>query len=73
MFLLDDGTVVYSASDLTNAAGCEFAVLRSLDARLGRIPPLELATEQPVARPLLPIASTTVTEPCSSFWIADSG
>ena len=35
--------------------------------------PLELATEQPVARPLLPIASTTTTEPCSSFWSADSG
>ena len=50
MFLLDDGTVVYSASDLTNAAGCEFAVLRSLDARLGRIPPLELATDALLAR-----------------------
>ncbi|CAN5194801.1 TM0106 family RecB-like putative nuclease [soil metagenome] len=37
MFLLDDGTVVYSASDLTAAAGCEWAVLRKLDARLGRI------------------------------------
>ena len=35
--------------------------------------PLELATVQPVARPLLPIDSTTTTEPCSSFWIADSG
>lgn len=38
MFLLDDGTVVYSASDLSAAAGCEWAVMRSLDARLGRIP-----------------------------------
>lgn len=37
MFLLDDGTVVYSASDLAAAAECEFAVLRALDAKLGRI------------------------------------
>jgi predicted RecB family nuclease len=37
MFLLADGTVVYSASDLSAAAGCEWAVMRSLDARLGRI------------------------------------
>ena len=37
MFLLDDGTVVYSASDLSAAAGCEWAVMRKLDARLGRI------------------------------------
>ena len=37
MFLLDDGTVVYSASDLTAAASCEWAVMRKLDARLRRI------------------------------------
>jgi predicted RecB family nuclease len=37
MFLLNDGTVVYSASDLTAAASCEWAVMRKLDARLGRI------------------------------------
>ena len=41
MFLLDD-TVVYSASDLTMAAGCEFAVLRRLDEKLGRVPKLEV-------------------------------
>ena len=45
MFLLDDGTVVYSASDLANAAGCEYAVLRTLDAKLGRIPPIELTAD----------------------------
>jgi len=45
MLLLDDGTVVYSASDLTVAATCEFALLRALDAKLGRIPPLELAQD----------------------------
>ena len=39
MFLLPEGTVVYSASDLTAAAGCEWAVMRGLDARLGRIDP----------------------------------
>jgi uncharacterized protein len=42
MLLLSDGTVVYSASDLTVAASCEFGLLRRLDAKLGRIPPLEL-------------------------------
>jgi uncharacterized protein len=39
MFLLD-GAVVYSASDLTEAAGCEFAVLRRFDEVLGRLPRL---------------------------------
>ncbi|HWU58211.1 MAG TPA: DNA helicase, partial [Microbacteriaceae bacterium] len=42
MFLLDDAasgrtTVVTSASDLTAASHCEFAYLRGLDAKLGRV------------------------------------
>ena len=36
MFLLDD-KVCCSASDLAAAATCEFALLRRLDARLGRV------------------------------------
>ncbi|TFD73068.1 TM0106 family RecB-like putative nuclease [Cryobacterium fucosi] len=40
MFLLDSGTIVYSASDLSAAAGCEWALMRRLDARLGRIDPI---------------------------------
>ena len=36
MFLLGD-RVVYSASDLSAAAACEYAMLRTLDAKLGRI------------------------------------
>ncbi|HWJ85624.1 MAG TPA: TM0106 family RecB-like putative nuclease, partial [Cellulomonas sp.] len=36
MFLLDDGGLVLSPSDLTHAAACEFAVVRALDAHLGR-------------------------------------
>ncbi len=36
MFVLE-GSVVYSASDLAQAAGCEFAALRTLDAKLKRI------------------------------------
>ncbi len=36
MFLLDEH-VIYSASDLANAARCEFALLRTLDAKLGLI------------------------------------
>ncbi|WP_028047600.1 bifunctional RecB family nuclease/DEAD/DEAH box helicase [Cellulomonas sp. URHE0023] len=38
MFILDGQTIVYSASDLANAAACEFAVLHALDEKLGRIP-----------------------------------
>ncbi|MDV3124409.1 TM0106 family RecB-like putative nuclease [Mycobacterium sp. 21AC1] len=42
MFVTDDGcagpTVIYSASDLAAAARCEYALLRSFDARLGRGP-----------------------------------
>ncbi|TFC94008.1 TM0106 family RecB-like putative nuclease [Cryobacterium sp. TMT3-29-2] len=37
MFLTDSATVVYSASDLSAAAACEWAFLRRLDAKLGRI------------------------------------
>ena len=36
MFLLD-GAAVLSATDLTKATECEWAVLRRLDARLGRV------------------------------------
>jgi predicted RecB family nuclease len=36
VFLLEN-SLVYSASDLKAAAECEFALLRSLDAKLGRI------------------------------------
>lgn len=39
MFLFD-GTVVYSASDLAAAATCEWALMRKLDAKLGRIAPI---------------------------------
>ncbi|SDE39078.1 TM0106 family RecB-like putative nuclease [Rhodococcus tukisamuensis] len=38
MFLLDD-VLIYSASDLSQAAQCEYALLRRLDAKLGRIEP----------------------------------
>ena len=42
MFVADD-RVIYSASDLAAAARCEYALLRSFDARLGWGPPV--ATE----------------------------
>ena len=44
-----DGKVVTSPSDLSAAAACEWAFLRELDARLGRIdaPP---RTEDPMLR-----------------------
>ncbi|MGA1838024.1 TM0106 family RecB-like putative nuclease [Herbiconiux sp. 11R-BC] len=34
---LGDPTVLYSATDLTAAADCEFALVRRLDAKLGRV------------------------------------
>jgi len=37
LFLLEPDTVVYSASDLSAAAACEWALMRRLDAKLGRI------------------------------------
>ncbi len=40
-----DGGVVLSASDLTAAASCEFALLRSLDAQLGRLDPAEAVVD----------------------------
>ncbi|MCI4656992.1 TM0106 family RecB-like putative nuclease [Cryobacterium zhongshanensis] len=50
MFLLDPVTVVYSASDLSAAAVCEWAVMRRLDARLGRIDPVPDAVDAMLAR-----------------------
>src|SRR5690349_20168671 len=41
----DDGSVRWSASDLVAAATCEFAVLRKLDAKLGRSERLEVAQD----------------------------
>jgi uncharacterized protein len=38
--LLDDGTLVYSATDLAHAAECEYALLRRLDVLLGRGEPV---------------------------------
>ncbi|WP_454049536.1 TM0106 family RecB-like putative nuclease [Cellulomonas sp. Marseille-Q8402] len=40
MLILEDGALAYSATDMADAAACEFAVLRSLDARLGRVEPV---------------------------------
>ncbi|MBI5160049.1 MAG: TM0106 family RecB-like putative nuclease [Micrococcales bacterium] len=45
MRVTDDHRVVTSASDLTAFAGCEFAFLRQLDARLGRVPMIEEPTD----------------------------
>ncbi|WP_167099028.1 TM0106 family RecB-like putative nuclease [Mycobacterium sp. DL592] len=44
MFVID-GSVVYSASDLAAAARCEYALLRSFDAKLGRGPKVSSADE----------------------------
>lgn len=44
MFVADD-RVIYSASDLAAAARCEYALLRSFDARLGRGPAVSVEDE----------------------------
>ena len=49
MFLLD-GTWCTSASDLTTASKCEFAFLRKLDAKLGRIEAVPDAEDAMLAR-----------------------
>ena len=43
-------TVLYSATDLTAAASCEFALVRRLDAKLGRIEPVVERMIQSVLR-----------------------
>ncbi|MFI8633898.1 TM0106 family RecB-like putative nuclease [Microbacterium sp. NPDC077663] len=40
-YIEDDGRIVWSASDLKAAAECEFAWLRAIDAKLGRIAAVE--------------------------------
>ncbi|MEN0129593.1 MAG: TM0106 family RecB-like putative nuclease [Brevundimonas sp.] len=50
MFLLDDGALVLSPSDLAHAAACEFAVVRALDARLGRGALVRLAADAMLER-----------------------
>ncbi len=50
VFLLDDGTIVYSASDLAAAADCELALLRVLDGKLGRSAPLDLPADAMLER-----------------------
>lgn len=44
MFLLG-GRLCWSASDLTQAAECEYAVLRAVDVRLGWASPIEVAAD----------------------------
>ena len=40
-YIEDEGRIVWSASDLKAAAECEFAWLRAIDAKLGRVDPVE--------------------------------
>lgn len=50
MFLLADGGLVLSPSDLANAAACELAVLSDLDGRLGWSPPAPIAADAMLVR-----------------------
>jgi uncharacterized protein len=49
MFLKND-TVIYSASDLASAAKCEWALMRKLDAQLGRIDRLVVEEDEMLKR-----------------------
>ena len=40
-YIPDQGRIVWSASDLKAAAECEFAWLRAIDAKLGRVAVVE--------------------------------
>jgi len=40
-YIEDEGRIVWSASDLKAAAECEFAWLRAIDAKLGRVDPVD--------------------------------
>src|SRR6185295_3153559 len=42
---VEDGRVLYSASDLAAAARCEYALLRAFDAKLGRGPAVAVEDE----------------------------
>ncbi|HEY9556929.1 MAG TPA: hypothetical protein VIR58_09345, partial [Acidimicrobiales bacterium] len=43
--IVSNNDILWSASDLTRAAECEFALLRQLDVKLGRIPAPEAAAD----------------------------
>ena len=40
-YIEDEGRIVWSASDLKAAAECEYAWLRAIDAKLGRVPAVD--------------------------------
>lgn len=50
MQILDDGALALSASDLAAAAACPYAVVRALDAALGRGPAVDRAVDPTAAR-----------------------
>ncbi|TDK26485.1 TM0106 family RecB-like putative nuclease [Arthrobacter crusticola] len=56
MFLLENAApdagadLVFSASDLVNAAECEYRVLRILDEKLGRTPPAKFTADEMLQR-----------------------
>ncbi|WP_375385038.1 TM0106 family RecB-like putative nuclease [uncultured Microbacterium sp.] len=49
-YIEDEGRIVWSASDLKAAAECEFAWLRAIDAKLGRVAAVEEAEDLTLAR-----------------------
>ncbi|TQJ30997.1 bifunctional RecB family nuclease/DEAD/DEAH box helicase [Microbacterium sp. SLBN-146] len=49
-YIESEGRIVWSASDLKAAAECEFAWMRAVDAKLGRVPAVEEPVDETLAR-----------------------
>lgn len=49
-YIEDEGRIVWSASDLKAAAECEYAWMRAIDARLGRVPEVPEPDDATLAR-----------------------
>ena len=49
-YIEDEGRIVWSASDLKAAAECEFAWLRAIDAKLGRVAAVDEPEDATLAR-----------------------
>ena len=70
VFVADD-QVIYSASDLAAAARCEYALLRSFDAQLGRGPAVEADDDELLAARPSSAASTNIAISTSSRSLTD--
>ncbi len=66
--IVSNNDILWSASDLTKAAECEFSLLRQLDVKLGRIPAPESCRSTPswTASPRSASSTKPVSWPASA-------